>query len=278
MNENVIISTPQKLEETLKAIKADWKENFHVVADFDKTLTKAFVAWEKSSTVIAQIRNWNYLTPDYPEKAHALFDHYNAIEIDSNYLKDEKIAKMYERREKHYDLIIKSWLTKQIIQNIVSKKSLKFREWSELFFNILKENQIPLVIISASVGDMISAYLLQEWWLFDNIYVVSNLFEFDENWKVISVKKPIVHCMNKSEVILDQFNFFNKIKDRKNVLLLWDSPDDIDMIHWFDYKNLIKIWFCNHDENLEEFKNIYDVVILNDGDMDYINQLIVGLK
>lgn len=272
--ENIIIVNPEKLNEIKKTIKDNWIANFHVVSDFDKTLTKGFINWEKSSTVIAQIRNWDYLTPDYPEKAHALFDHYNAIEIDPNYPKDEKIAKMYERRKKHFDLIVESGLTKKIIQEIVSKKTLKFREWLELFFNILKDNQIPLVIISASVGDMINAYLLQEWYLSDNIHIVSNLFEFDKSWRVISVKNPIVHCLNKSEVILNQFGFFDKIKNRKNVLLLWDSLDDLEMVGGFDYKNLIKIWFCYDLEKLEEYKKAYDVLILNDIGMDCVNQLL----
>jgi len=269
-------SNEEHFKQTLANMIADGKENFHVVADFDRTLTRASVNWEKSSTVIAQIRNGNYLTPDYAPKAHALFDHYNAIEIDPNYPRDEKIKKMDERWVKHYDLIIESWLTKQIIDEIVSKKTLQFREWSQTFFDILKGNNIPLVVISASVGDMIRVYLSQEWRLSENIHIVSNLFEFDDEGKTIRIKKPIVHCMNKSEVILDQFDFFDKVKERKNVLLLWDSLDDVDMVEWFDYKNLIKIWFLNDDtpENRESFKEKYDMIILNDGPMDEVNKLL----
>lgn len=276
---DILFSNEDHLNNVIKHMIADGKEHFHVVADFDRTLTKAFVNWEKSSTVIAQIRNGEYLTPDYASKAHKLFDHYNPIEIDPNYPKNEKIEKMYERWEKHFNLIVQSWLTKEIIDEIVATRSLRFREWSPLFFDILKQNNIPLVIISASIGDMINTYLLQEWFLSPNIHVVSNFFEYDDNGKTIGVKKTIVHSMNKSEVILDQFDFFDDIKERKNILLLWDSLDDIYMADGFVYDNIIKVGFLNADtpEQRVAFLKVYDVVIVGDGDMGWVNTLIQKL-
>ena len=48
------------------------------------------------------------------------------------------------------------------------------------------------------------------------------------------------------------------------------------MVKGFDYENLIKIGFLNEnvEENLESFKANYDVLILNDSSMDYINKLL----
>jgi len=63
---------------------------------------------------------------------------------------------------------------------------------------------------------------------------------------------------------------------RKNVILLGDLVADVGMIEGFPYKNLIKIGFLNEnvDERLKEFKKNYDVVIINDGDMNYVNELV----
>ena len=46
-----------------------------------------------------------------------------------------------------------------------------------------------------------------------------------------------------------------------------------------NYKNIIRIGFLNYDieKNLEDFKKYYDVVILNDGKMDYINEILKKL-
>jgi len=40
---NILIPNPEKLEELIGKIAQDGKEHFHVIADFDRTLTSAFV-------------------------------------------------------------------------------------------------------------------------------------------------------------------------------------------------------------------------------------------
>lgn len=48
------------------------------------------------------------------------------------------------------------------------------------------------------------------------------------------------------------------------------------MIKGFDYKNIIKVGFLNEniEENLEQYKHNFDVVIINDGSMNYVNKLL----
>ena len=67
-----------------------------------------------------------------------------------------------------------------------------------------------------------------------------------------------------------------ELEHRKNVLLLGDSLGDLQMTDGFDYENLIKIGFLNYqdEEKLEDYKKVYDVVILNDGAMSYVNGLL----
>ena len=45
---DLIISNPEWLEKTKQLILSQGKENIHVIADFDRTLTKAFVDGKKS--------------------------------------------------------------------------------------------------------------------------------------------------------------------------------------------------------------------------------------
>jgi len=50
------------------------------------------------------------------------------------------------------------------------------------------------------------------------------------------------------------------------------------MIDSFDYENVIKIGFLNeiseNGSSLEAFKEKFDVIILNDGPMDFVNILL----
>ena len=57
--------------EIKKKIIEQGHEKFHVLADFDRTLTKCFNGGEKASSLISHLRNGKYLSTSYVEKAHA---------------------------------------------------------------------------------------------------------------------------------------------------------------------------------------------------------------
>jgi len=277
MNEKIIIPKLKHLTKTINLIKQDWASQIHVLSDFDKTLTKAFVDEKPFPSIISELRNKNYLWENYSEKANELYDFYHPIEIDPVLPFQEKFEKMDERRNKHINLLIQSWLNKKHIEGVVRTWRIQLREWGSDFFDLLEKNNIPLVIISGSwLGESIPLFFQEKWNLSKNIDIITNFFERDDNGFAIWHKIPVIHTLNKSEVILNQFPFYDKVKNRKNVILLWDALEDTWMVEWFEYKNLIKIWFLNEniDNQLEFFKEKYDVIILNDGSMEYVNNLL----
>ena len=278
MSENILISNPINLENLKKAISKERIEKLHILTDFDRTLTSSFVNGEKVPSLISILRNGDYLTPDYAEKANQLYDKYYPIEVNPNISMEEKKKAMHEWWTTHFDLLIKSGLDKNDIVDIVKSEKIKFRDGFSDFADILKQNNIPLVIMSScGLGsNAISMCLEREGKLYDNIHIISNLCKWDEKGNAIEFQKPIIHIMNKDETAIQNFPAFEKIKDRKNVLLLGDSIGDIGMIKGFDYNYLIKIGFLeeNVEENLESYKENYDVLMLNNSSMEYINKLL----
>ncbi len=179
----------------------------------------------------------------------------------------------------HFKIIIEAGLTKEEVRMAMASSSIQLREECSHFFDFLKSKDIPLVIMSSSGlgNEGIELCLKREGKLYNNIYVISNSFEWDENGNAISIKQPIIHSANKDETLIQNFpEIFAAVKNRKNVLLLGDKVEDAAMVDGFEYKNLIKIGFLNENvqENLEHYKNAFDVVILNDGSMDFINKLL----
>lgn len=255
------------------------KNNFHVVADFDGTLTKAFVEGQKTHTTIAQIRQGNYLTPDYPTRAHALFDEYHPYEISSTITLDEKRDKMLEWWRKHIELMIECGMNKEVIKDIIKKKKIIGREGLGGFITLLAKNNIPLLIISAGLGDVIKEYLESEGIMHKNIHIISNFYNFDDNGKVTGYKSQIIHSYNKNEVAVKSHIYYEQIKERKNVILLGDSLGDLGMSEGITHEEIIKIGFLNYniEEELNEFLKSFDVAILNDGTMEYINKLLNGI-
>jgi 5'-nucleotidase len=278
---NVIIPNKKELEKSKKIIVKGGAQKLHVVSDFNRTLTTAFFDGKSVPSLISVLRDGNYLTSGYAHKAQALYDKYHPFEIDPKIPKKEKKKLMQEWWTTHFALLIKSGLNKKDLERVVLSNRVKFRNGFSEFIDILKKNSIPLVIISSDGlgGDGISMYLKKEKKLYDNIYIVSNSYEWGRDGGAVAVKKPIIHAMNKDETSVKDFPFFKKIKDRKNVLLLGDSLDDIGMVAGFHYDNLIKIGFLNENvkENMEYYKHNYDAIILNDSSMDFINKLLKGM-
>lgn len=275
MSDNVIISNERNLEKTIEAITKEGTKKLHILSDFDKTLTKAFIERQEVHSIIAQIREGKYLTPDYSPRAHELFNEYHPIEINPYISLKEKKKAMHEWWDTHFKLLAECGLDKKVMREIVVKRKLKFREGALEFIDLLHQYNVPLVIMSAAPGDMLKMYLEQERRLYDNIHIVANLFEFDRNGKVIRVKEPIIHSMNKDETAIQDFPVFDIVKDRRNVILLGDNLGDVGMIKGFDYSSLLKIGFLNEDvkNNLKAYRKGYDVIILNDSDMNYVNAL-----
>ncbi len=276
-NNNILIPNPERLAQIKKAITNGRPEKIHILSDFDRTLTTAFVDGKPVPSLVSLLRDGHYLTPDYAPQSQTLYNKYHPIEIDPNIPLTEKKKVMKEWWETHFDLLIKSGLNKKDLAKAVQSGVVKFRTGVFEFLDFLHQYQIPLVIMSSSGlgGDTVSQYLQNAGKLYDNIYIIGNSFDWDNNGYAMAVKKPIIHSMNKDETIVRDFPVFEKIKERKNVILLADNLEEVGMIERFEYDNLIKIGFLNEkiEENLEPFKKNYDVVILNDGSFEFVNEM-----
>jgi len=274
---NLIIVDNKDLERKKEIFSKEGKDKIHVVTDFDRTLTKVYVNGKMIPSIISILRDGDYISKDYAEKAHALYNKYRPIEKDSNIPIKEKKKKMKEWWAEHFKLLIKSGLNKKHLEIIIKHENIKFREHALEFFSILRKFEIPLIIISSSgLGDAIPMLLKRENCLYSNIHIISNFYRWDKDGKAIGIKKPIIHSLNKEEISIKSYPVFNLIKNRKNVILLGDSLDDVGAVKGFDCKNLIKIGFLNEDinKNLVHYRKKFDVLLLNDTDMNYVIELI----
>lgn len=277
--QEVVIKDKDKLERIKSAMKKAGAKNLHILSDFDRTLTRAFVDGQSVPSTLFILYSQNCLGGNYGEKAQELHKKYHAIELDPKIPKEEKKKAMKEWWTLHFDLLIKSGLNKKDLEMVASSERIKFRGGFSEFVDSLKEYSIPLVIMSSSgLGkDSIKMCLEKERRAYGNIHIISNSFSWDKDDRAIAVKEPIIYGMNKDETMIQSFpEIFKQVENRKNVILMGDSLDDIDMIKGFDYENLIKVGFLNDniDSNLEYYKKNYDIIIPNDGKMDYINDLL----
>lgn len=276
-NQKINIPHPDALETTLRSLHESGKEKLHVLADFDRTLTTAFVDGRPVPSILSVLRDHDYISPEYSKEAHALAALYSPKESDPSLSLAEKKNAMQEWWSRHFELLQRVGLRRKHIEQATNSWHVNLRPGAREFFDLLNRNNIPLVIMSASgLGvDSIELFLQHAQVPYDSTHIVSNTFVWD-NDRMAGFVPPIIHSYSKDETLLSQFPFFDLVKDRPNVLLLGDSIGDTGMVDGFDYSALLKIGFLNSDieKRLAEYQANFDLLLLNDAPMDPVNEVI----
>ena len=270
---NILLAHPQLLQKKLAAFDHN---NFHVVSDFDRTLTTAFTNGKRFLSSYALIREGKYLIPDYPARAHALFDHYHPYEIAETISSQERNRKMQEWWQAHFELLKECGMNRGVLQDIVQSHQMQFRMGALSFLDTLAQHQVPVLIFSAGIGDLITELLRVERKLTPNLHIISNFYTFDQQGMITGEQLPFIHPFNKKEVEVKNASYYAEVSSRRNVILLGDSLGDVDMLEGWEHDTIIKIGFLN--ENKEQFRQKYqeefDVVITDDGGMDWANEML----
>lgn len=245
------------------------------MSDFDRTLTPHRINGEKTTTSFAQFRTGGYFGDGYAKKAMELFEYYHPIENSLDIDEYEKTKQMKKWWREHLELLIENKISMKVIEDIIEKGKLQLRAGAKDFFELLSEKEIPLLIISAGVGDLIKTYLNKLDLLQNNVYLLSNCFEFDENGIAVKIKEPVISISNKAESELDE-NYKELINGRDNIVLMGDKLEDLSMANAFNVGTVLSVGFFNEgDEKMkQEFMNSFDIVIEGDGDLSEVNDLI----
>ncbi|OMP04027.1 Pyrimidine 5'-nucleotidase, eukaryotic [Corchorus olitorius] len=275
-----VINNPQSLNQKIAAIRNAGPSKLQVIADFDGTLT---------SHGLLQQGN-----PEYDAKRQALYEYYHPLEFSPTIPLEEKTKLMEEWWGKTHDLLIEGGLTYDAIVNSVANSSIAFRDGVVELFEFLEERDVPVLIFSAGLADIIEEVLRQKVHRsFKNIKIVSNRMVFDDCGRLVSFKGKLIHVLNKNEHALDmaaplhdQIGDIDKpitdntsVKQRTNVLLLGDHIGDLGMSDGLNYENRICVGFLNDniEKNLESHRNAFDIVYLNDAPMTGVLKLATQL-
>jgi len=185
---------------------------------------------------------------------------------------------MQEWWERHFVLLIESGMNAGVIDDLLAKSPKILRDGACDFLDFLASRNIPILIFSAGIGNLIRGILAQEDRMTSNVHILSNTFIFDADGRVTGFENEPIHMMNKSTTrITDRYKTF--VASRKNVILLGDSLGDLDMVDDRDMHTIIRIGFLNEniEKNLDLYKNKFDIVITHDGSMDSIHALLCNI-
>lgn len=255
-------------KEKLDKIKLN-KDNFYVVVDFDKTITEGF-----SNSTWGVMAYAESVGPDYSQRRTALYNHYRPIEIDSTISEEEKSKEMSNWWHSHIALFYEYELKEKSLIEAVSKGGLKYREGAKEFLKKMNDLNVPVIIISAGIGNVIEKFLKDNNDYYKNIKIISNFIVF-ENGKIKSLSGEPIHALNKNIVKLDEQSK-KEIETKDYILLAGDGLADLKMIPEQDIKKAITIGFLDEkiEENLEYFNKEFDIVSTENGSFKEIEEIL----
>lgn len=275
--QNVRIAHPEHVTEVIQNMIKDGHNKLQVVADFDRTLSKYTHRGQICSTCHNVLEEGHVLPEFYKDEARALRDHYFPIEMNPKLTIEEKIPVMVEWWTKAHDLLSKCHITKDDVRVMVENSTARLRDGCTWFFDQLQATDIPLLIFSAGIGDVIIEVIKHQATLHDNMKVVSNYLEYDDQGKMTGFQDEMIHVYNKNEGAIHDSDYFQKLEHRNNVILMGDSLGDLHMADGaVGVQNKLKIGFLNVkvEESLELYMKKYDIVILEDETLDVVNAIL----
>eukprot|EP00940_MAST-03C_sp_MAST-3C-sp2_P000189 g189.t1 len=262
-----------------------------VIADFDRTLSRFRTRkGGQSTSTHGVIENFHKLGSDYVREANALKDHYLPLENKVSLSIEDRTKVCEEWWTKAHELLIRYRLSRKDVQEAVaSNRNLELRDGALDFFSILKENDIPLLIFSAGLGDVIDNFLSMKIFrgkIPSNVTILSNKMVFSgagPDARLVGFDSDIIHSCNKGAVALKTNPSAPDLCGRDTVVLLGDSLGDVHMadslIECGKVSTVLKVGYLNSNvpENRSRYNKIYDKVICNDGSLYFPKALVEAL-
>jgi cytosolic 5'-nucleotidase 3 len=275
--DRVYIKNNEELEEKIKFFIDGGPNNFHVISDFDHTLTPLYHKGEKTTPVPGLLRDKGYFNPEYKKRSDIVAKVNLTTDFESNKHRAEVMISWWEQE---FSLLKKYGCREKAIELLVVGKHIISRPGCDEFYSLLKKNDIPLLVFSAGIANIIDHYYKDRNDIPKKTHILSNHIYFDENGNMEDYTKgeDIIHPYNKGEISIHDTTHFDHISRRENVIVMGDIIADTKMGQYLDAtQNSIKIGFYNSlgsRDSIGKYMVAFDVVLAYDASMNYVNELI----
>lgn len=235
----------------------NWDDTY-VVADFDRTLSSS-----DSITSWGLLSATSMVPKEFIQRENELYNYYRPMEIDSAISPEKKNNLMLEWWRLLLSALREYEFSKDKIDNLMNYSALiSLREGVKELFESLYLKNVPIIIISAGLGNTIEHFLESNGINYPNVFIVSNFLEYEDG-KVKGTIGKIIHSLNKGEELLTDEQKA-AIGNRKHVILLGDQIPDINMISEEKRKKALRIAFGVSPKTEEDFSKYYNVLCTKD--------------
>ena len=303
INQSIVVTNNDHFSSKLKNFIISFKKNkkkLALVTDFDFTITKRYNYKNK----ISLFSSYRFYDEDLiggnqqriTEIQNELCNKYMKYERDTSI--DIKIREKYvhEFYAKSLDVYINPNFKRDIIGKMLDNYKDKFelRNYTKEFFEFLIKLEIPIIIVSAGIQQVIIDLLkntIKDFELYckeKKIIIIANELYFDEEKGCIGYSPNVIDCLNKSSFVKNVMN--RNYPEIENILIVGDHLNDYDCVHDLNLAkdNVIGFGFINIkpefigddskkeeiQNNINDFQKIYDVNLIGNTDFLFMIKML----
>ncbi|OQR72572.1 cytosolic 5'-nucleotidase III-like [Tropilaelaps mercedesae] len=280
INSNKVhVKDAQHVQQKIDKLAADGSSRLQLLTDFDRTLSRTHYNGKPVLTSYCVYDDHNFVTPEHHRLATKLREKYYPIEISPKLTAEEKMPHMIQWFAESFDIILKAKINIRDMPAIVRRADLHLRCDTVKLCKLLAAEDVPILVFSAGLGDVVRLSLQQQGALLPNVTVLSNFIEYDKQGVPLKFSDQLLHIYNKNAQFPPAVEYFasDRIRARSNAVLMGDSLGDCSMADGAPGISLppngnsavLRIGFLDHDveQRLESYVKNFDIVLVDDQTM-----------
>lgn len=226
---NCFMKLPEVVELKLNDLINGGPKQLQVVSDFDFTITKQHLpSNEKVLTSFGMFEKCRSVPESYLVESAKLVHKYRPIEIDPHMSIEEKTKYMIEWWTQSGQLLKGFKFDVKEIDEISNHYENVLRDGCQVMFKELCDDNVPILVFSAGLGDCVASVLRQAKVYYPNVKVISNFLQFRDGI-LNGLQEKMIHVFNKNETILEGTEYYDLILNRDHIILMGDSIGDAKM-------------------------------------------------
>ncbi|KAK9508528.1 hypothetical protein O3M35_006067 [Rhynocoris fuscipes] len=274
--DNVRMKDKDDVLNKIQRLITDGKHKLQIITDFDRTISKHHHNGDLTKSSYCVFETIPTLPKEFTEGATALYNRFRKIEDNPNMTIEEKIPYMEEWWDLNEKLFIGIPFNEKEIDQAIVDSGVHLRDGVDSAFLKLHLSEIPVLVFSAGLGNVVTQILLHYKIKYYNVHVISNFFKVEQG-KIIGFLGTLLHVFNKNQHAIESCAYFKELAGRENVILMGDSLGDALMSEGVQGNGtILKIGFLSThiDQFLPQYMDKFDIVLLDDQTMNVFNAIL----
>lgn len=170
--------------------------------------------------------------------------------------------------------LLSKYTSNEVIEKSLKNPNMWLRDGVKEFLKEMSNENIPVIVMSSGMGNVIKAFLEKEDCMFDNMIIVSNFFQFKNGKTYIDIDKLMATSNKEYKKIPEEVR--KQIEIKNKAVLFGDLIEDIKMVNKEKLQVTLTVGFLdnNVEQNLEKYNKNFDIVLTGGENFNTVRSLL----